>query len=75
MFETIRDMILEYIDVKKESITPDTKFIQDLEMSSLDIMTMIGELEEKLDIEIPVEDLSDIFTIQDLINYLDKKTK
>ena len=73
MFEQIRDVILEYVDVPKDSITPNTKFMADIHMNSLDIMTMVGELEDAYDITIETEDLNTIFTIQDLIDYINER--
>lgn len=73
MFEQIREVILEYVDVPKDSITPNTKFMADIHMNSLDIMTMVGELEDAYDITIETEDLNTIFTIQDLIDYINER--
>ncbi len=73
MFEQIRNAILEYVDVPKDSITPDSKFMADIHMNSLDIMTMVGDLEDAFDITIETEDLSSIFTIQDLIDYINER--
>lgn len=73
MFEKLKEIMLEYVDVPEESITPETRFLADLAMNSLDIMTMVGELEDEFDIEIPTEDLNDIFTVQDLMDYLAEK--
>ena len=73
MFDQIRNVILEYVDVPKESITPQSKFMADIHMNSLDIMTMVGELEDEYDITIETEDLNTIFTIQDLIDYINER--
>ena len=73
MFEQIRNAILEYVDVPKDSITPDSKFMADIHMNSLDTMTMVGDLEDTYDITIETEDLSSIFTIQDLIDYINER--
>lgn len=72
MFEKIREVMLEYIDVPRESITPDTRFLADLSMNSLDIMDMIGRLEDEFDVVVATEDLNDIFTVQELIDYLEE---
>ena len=73
MFEQIRDVLMEYVDAPRESITPDTKFMADIHMNSLDIMTMVGELEDAYDITIETEDLNTIFTVQDLIDYISER--
>ncbi len=70
MLEKIRDVMLEYIEVPRESITPETRFLADLSMNSLDIMDMVGQLEDDFNVVIATEDLNDIFTVQDLIDYL-----
>ncbi len=70
MFEKIVDIMLEYNDVPKESITPNTRFLADLHMNSLDIMDMVGQIEECFDVVIATEDLNSIFTVQNLVDYL-----
>jgi len=71
MLEKLRDIMLEYNDVPRDSITPETRFLADLKMNSLDIMDMVGQIEEEFDVIIATEDLNDIFTVQDLMDYLD----
>ena len=71
MFDKIVDIMLEYNDVPRESITPETRFLADLHMNSLNIMDMVGQMEEEFDVVIPTEDLNEIFTVQDLVNYLE----
>jgi acyl carrier protein len=73
MFDKIRDVILDYVDMPKESITPDTTFLADMHMNSLDIMTMIGQLEDEYDITIETEDLNDIYTMQQLVDYVEER--
>jgi len=73
MLETLKEIMLEYVDVPADSITPDTRFLADLAMNSLDIMTMVGEIEDRFNVEIPTEDLGSIYTVQDLLDYLQEK--
>ncbi len=73
MFDKVRDIILEYVDIPKEEIKPETKFLADMAMNSLDIMTMVGQMEDEFDVTIETEDLNDIFTVQDLVDYLNER--
>ena len=73
MYEKICEILLNYVDEPEGGLTPETKFIDDLAMTSLDIMTMIGDIEDEFDIEIETKDLHVIFTLRDLEAYL--KTK
>ena len=72
MFEKLRSIILEYADYPEDKITPETEFLADLQLSSFDIVTMVGEIEDAFDVEIPTEDLDDLYTIQSLMDYLEK---
>ena len=73
MYEKICEILLNYVEEPEGGLTPETKFVDDLAMTSLDIMTMIGDVEDEFDIEIETKDLHGIFTLRDLEAYL--KTK
>ena len=73
MYEKICEILLNYVDEPEGGLTPETKFVDDLAMTSLDIMTMIGDVEDEFDIEIETADLRDIYTLQELANYLKAK--
>ncbi len=73
MLNTIRKVIVEFVDVDEEKITSETRFIEDLELNSYDFANIIGKLEEILDVEIPDRDLRDLETIRDVEEYLKKK--
>ncbi|MCR5689671.1 MAG: acyl carrier protein [Clostridiales bacterium] len=70
MFEKIRGIMLDYVDVDPGSITLETRFLADLNMNSLDIMDMVGRMEDEFDVTIETEDLNTIFTVGELIDYL-----
>ena len=72
MFEKLADIITNYVEVKKEDIKPESSFMEDLGFSSFDFMSMLGEVEEELDIEINPEEAADIRTVQEAVNYLEK---
>ena len=55
MFEKLAEMITNYVEVKKEDIKPESRFMEDLGFSSFDFMSMLGEIEGDLDVEIDLE--------------------
>ena len=63
-----------YCSVKAEDITNDMKLRDDLGLSSLDLMTLLGDLEDELDIEFEFSEddskLAGIVTVEDAINLL-----
>ncbi|OXN00173.1 acyl carrier protein [Bifidobacterium vansinderenii] len=70
MFEKVRTMLLEYVDVDPRTITPETEFLKDLKVTSYDILTMVGELEDEFGISIGDDELKDMITVGDLAKYL-----
>lgn len=72
MFEKLAEVICNYVEVEKENIRPESRFMEDLGFTSFDFMSMLGELEEEFDIEIEQQDVSDIRTVQEAADYLEK---
>ncbi len=72
MFEKLVGVITNYVEVKKEDIKPESRFMEDLGFSSFDFMSMLGEVEEELDIEINPEEAANIRTVQEAADYLEK---
>ena len=64
MFEKLAEMITNYVEVKKEDIKPESRFMEDLGFSSFDFMSMLGEIEGDLDVEIDLEEAANIRTVQ-----------
>ena len=69
-FENMQDIIAEVMNVPKEDITPDTKFVDDLGADSLDIFQIIMGIEEEFDIEINNDDAEKIVTVQDAVDQI-----
>ena len=72
MFDKLAEIITNYVEVKKEDIKPESRFMEDLGFSSFDFMSMLGEIEEELDVEINQEEAADIRTVQEAADYLEK---
>ena len=70
MLEKLKGMLAEQLDISEDMIRPESRFREDLEADSLDLFEMITSLEEELEIEIPVEDVENIATVGDVIDYL-----
>ena len=73
MLEKIREILAEQFNCEAESITEETNFKDDLGADSLDLFELVMGLEEEYSIEIPSEELEDIATVGDVMNYLRKK--
>ena len=70
MFDMICNTLVEYVDVEKNDLTRDTDFITDLHMNSYDFVSILGDLEDTLGIEIPDTDVRGLHTIGDVEDYI-----
>ena len=67
MFEKIRDIIVEQLDLDDaDSLTMETSLKDDL-----DAVEVIMALEEEFDIEIPDEEAENFKTIGDIVEYIE----
>lgn len=73
MLEKMREIIAEQLNCDGETIGLDTSFKDDLGADSLDLFELVMALEEEYGLEIPAEELSDVETVGDIIQYLNNK--
>lgn len=71
MFDQLAEIITNYVEVKKEDIRPDARFMEDLGFSSFDFMSMLGEVEDTFDVEIEEDKAAGIRTVQEAVDYLE----
>lgn len=71
MFDKLVDIIVNYVEVEKEDIKPESRFMEDLGFTSFDFMSMLGEIEDELDVEIEQEKAADIRTVGEAAAYLE----
>ncbi len=70
MNEKIISILADYTDVSPEDITPASKLVEDLNLTSLDVLDMVSAFEEAFDIEIPDRAIKQMQNVQDIENYL-----
>lgn len=73
MLEKMQEMISEQLGVNAEDVTPDKALKADLNADSLDLFELVTNLEDEYSIEIPAEDLENMVTVQDVMDYLKNK--
>lgn len=72
MFEKLAEIICNYVEVEQSDVHPESRFMEDLGFTSFDFMSMLGELEDEFDIEIDEQEVADIRTVQEAVDYLEK---
>ena len=71
--EKVKEIIAEQLGVKKEEVTSDAKFIDDLGADSLDTVELVMALEEEFGVEIPDEDAEKMVNVGEAIKYIEEK--
>ena len=72
VFEKIRDIIADQLDVNPEAITMETDLMKDLEADSLDAVEIIMAIEEEFGLEIPDEKAEDFRVVANIVSYLEQ---
>ncbi len=70
MLEKMKEIIAEQLSVDASEIELTSNFKDDLGADSLDLFELVMALEEEYDVEIPAEELENIATVEDVIEYL-----
>ena len=73
MLEKVKEVIEEKLNAEGVEITEETSFKDDLNADSLDLFELVMALEDEFGIEIPSEDLEQLNTVGDVLNYLKSK--
>ena len=65
--------IAEVLDIDKESITEDSRFVDDLGADSLDILEIIMGIEDEFGIQVPTDETESIVTVKDAYEKIRKE--
>lgn len=71
-FEELSRIIADVLGIDADTITADSKFIDDLGTDSLDLFQIVTDVEDALDIQIPEEMLEQIVTVEDALNAINE---
>mgnify|MGYP001244524247 FL=1 len=73
VFERVKEIIVEQLDVEESKVTMEASFRDDLEADSLDVVELVMELEDEFDLEIGDEEAEQITTVGDAVKYIESK--
>ena len=70
MLERIVEIIREQLGLSDMDITEDTSLKDDMGADSLDLYELVLAFEEEFGVELPVEDLENVNTVGDIIDFI-----
>jgi len=66
------EIIEEIAGVPADEVTPGKGFVDDLDIDSLSMVEIAVAAQDKFGVEIPDDQLKDLTTVQDVVNYVSK---
>jgi acyl carrier protein len=66
------EIIDEVAGVPADQVTPDKTFVDDLDIDSLSMVEIAVAAQDKFGVEIPDDQLKDLTTVQDVVNFVAK---
>lgn len=70
--QRVIDIVADQLGVEKETVKPETHFVNDLGADSLDTVELVMELEEEFDINIPDDAAEKIQTVGQAIKFIEE---
>src|SRR5262245_42369108 len=68
--QRVNDILAEQLGVETNVLTPEANLVDDLGADSLDVVELVMALEEEFGVEIPDEEVENIRTIRDVVEYI-----
>ncbi len=73
MFEEVKKVLIKQLKLKDVQVLPESRFKEDLGADSIDTLQLLMTIEEDYGIMIPDEKLSSFVTVQDIVDYLERR--
>ena len=75
MFETLKSILVEELQLDADEITMESDLANDLGINSIELADLIMLCEDKFGVEIKDEDIHKFVTIADVVEYLEAHNK
>jgi acyl carrier protein len=73
IFEKVRDILADQLELDPSTITMDTNILEDLEADSLDFVELVTSIEDEFDIVITDEAVGDFKTVRQVVEFLEDR--
>ncbi len=71
MYDKVVEIIARQLQIETDIIDEHTKVMEDLGADSLDVVEMLMALEESFGFSIPDEDIEELITVSDIVEYVE----
>ena len=73
MFETLKNVLVEELQLEEDEITLDAELSNDLGINSIELADLVMLCEDKFNIEIEDDEIHKFITVGDVVNYLEER--
>ena len=74
VFERIRDIICDQLDLEEDKVTMDSDIMEDFEADSLDVVDLVMSIEDEFGLEVPDDQIENFRTVGDVVRYIEENS-
>jgi acyl carrier protein len=74
VLDGLADIVEEVAGVAKDDVTVDKSFVDDLDIDSLSMVEIAVQAEDKFGVKIPDDELANLKTVGDAVDYITKNS-
>ena len=73
IFDKLKELVVDQLGVEEDEVTMEASMQDDLGADSLDLVDLVMSVEEELGVKVADEDLENIKTVGDIVNYIEDR--
>ena len=74
VFERIREIICDQLDLEEDKVTMDSDIMEDFEADSLDVVDLVVSIEDEFGLEVPDDQIENFRTVGDVVRYIEENS-
>ena len=74
VFERIREIICDQLDLEEDKVTMDSDIMEDFEADSLDGGDLVMSIEDEFGLEVPDDQIENFRTVGDVVRYIEENS-
>ena len=74
VFERIREIICDQLDLEEDKVTMDSDIMEDFEADSLDVVDLVMYIEDEFGLEVPDDQIENFRTVGDVVRYIEENS-
>ena len=75
IFDKLKELVVDQLGVEEDEVTMEASMQDDLGADSLDLVDLVMSVEEEFGVKVADEDLENIKTVGDIVNYIEDRVQ